>query len=148
MTSSIVSTQVTSLFFGPPGVIIAGVILLTMRIAYTILAPKRGWKMSNPATLSIVTLLVVLTIAGGLSLNMNYSARTTVEQVRSNTGLLLNSHEGLACTLWQKSEPERTLRTAWTKHDERVVYDGIVTISGPVDGECEVMLNELTETEK
>lgn len=148
MTSSIVHTQATSLLLYPAGVIFAGVILLTMRIVYTVLAPKRGWKMSNPATFSIVTLLVGLTIAGGLSLNMNYSAQSTVEQVHENTGVLLSSHEELACTLWQKHEPERSLRTAWTKRGKEVVHDGMVTISGPVDGQCEVVLTEPTEAEK
>lgn len=142
MDPSVVTIPATSLFLGPPGLIIAGVVLLTVRIIYTILAPKYEWKMSNPVIFSTVTLLVGLIIAGGLSLNMNYSAQSTVERVRASTGVTLNSHEELACTIWQKRGPERTVEVTWTERGSEVVRDGIVTISGPVDGECEVMLTE------
>lgn len=145
MDPSIVTTPATSLFLGPPGLIIAGVILLTVRIVYTILAPKYGWKISNPAIFSTVTLLVGLIIAGGLSLNMNYSAQSTIERVRAETGMTLESHEELACTIWQKRGPERTVEATWTERGEEVTRNGIVTISGPVDGECEIVLTETEE---
>lgn len=142
MDYSVVTTPATSLFLGPPGLIIAGVILLTVRIMYTILAPKYGWKMSNPVIFSTVTLLVGLIIVGGLSLNMNYSAQSTVESVRADTGVTLNSHEELACTVWQKRGPERTVEATWTERGESVLREGTLTISGPFDGECEVVLAE------
>lgn len=145
MDPFIVTAPATSLFFGPPGLIIAGVLLLTVRIVYTILAPKYGWKMSNPVIFSIVTLLVGLIIAGGLSLNMNYSAQSTIERVRADTGVTLSSHEELACTIWQKRGPERTVEATWTERREETLREGIVTISGPVDGECEVVLTETEE---
>lgn len=140
MESSIITTPATSLLLGPPGLITAGIILLTMRITYTILAPKYGWKMSNPVIFSIVTLLAGLTVAGGLVLNTHYSAQSTIEQVQSVTGLTLDSHEKLACTAWQDRGLERSVPATWAIRGEEVLREGVVTISGPVDGECEVVL--------
>lgn len=77
-------------------------------------------------------------LLGGYLMNSHASNREVVSAVETELGAALGERSGYACMNARGAEREKEIETSWVTHEGGMTHHGVVTVSSPARGGCEV----------
>lgn len=89
-------------------------------------------------TVFLAAVVFAFGFLGGYLMNAHASNREVVSAVETKLGATLKERSGYDCMNARGAAREKETETSWVTHKDGITHHGVVTVSSPAHGVCEV----------